>query len=460
MRGALRFAAGALLALCAVAPAEAATEAGLTGYDVLTRPGRTVKLRAKLERKGMMGINPDVSGESIDFFLTERDGVALEEAEFLKSDETDGDGMAEVDWVAPEAGRWVIEGRVRRGSDYVALPARVLVAAPPPDRTILLVQLDETVTKATNLQMFRGTPNDKIAVVEGAREILEVLAGPYQLVYLTDLEVGFTGKFKDWLTLRKIPEAPVIFWELFERSLSHATYMDKLIGKLRQDFPQATIGVGGRPSDGAAFVQHGAAGIVLARDAELDEAVIRAVGWHHVLLHVTQLHHTAELLGQLARGEPEAQQAALAELSRLGPEGVGYVHRFRSSSDLELATAATQVAAKLKALDAFTDALDLSSANAALTSLLAAWRHGEPAAAAHVYQDHTAGLAAEVPTFSRIEQVARNEPEPDKVVFKLRLIGEDGASEERELVFLREGERKVWKLVAPASAEETPPGGG
>src|SRR5690606_32717875 len=59
MRGAVGFAAGALLALFAAAPAAAATEAGLTGYDVLTRPGRTVKIRAKLERKGVMGINPD-----------------------------------------------------------------------------------------------------------------------------------------------------------------------------------------------------------------------------------------------------------------------------------------------------------------------------------------------------------------------------------------------------------------
>ncbi len=441
---------GPLLLAFTLAPlgtAAAATEASLTGYDLLTPPGRTVSLRAKLERKGVMGINPDVKGESLDYFLVTRDGEDLDPAKYLGSGRTDGNGFATIEWPVEAPGQYLVEARIRRGSDYVALPARIRVAAPPADRSIVLVQLDETVSKATNLKMFRGTANEKIEVVEGAREILQLLSTPHQLVYLTDLEVAFTSKFKDWLQLRDLPPAPVIFWELFARSLSHDTYMQKLVGRLRQDFPQLEVGIAGRASDGATFVEHGLAGIVLTEDPEeLDPAAIFAANWRHVLHHMTQLERTELLLKQLAGDEPEEQRGALAQLSTLGPEGVGYVHRFRRAADLDLAAAATRVAGTLRAIEAFAGALDLSTANAALRSLLAAWRHGEPAVVATLHRDREAALKQPVPQFTRAEMVSRTEPEPGKVVFGVRLIGEE--TSERQLPFVYDEATKRWKVQA------------
>lgn len=429
---------------CAVASPAAAqnTKATLTGYDVLSRPGREVQLRAKLERTGVMGINPDVAGESLDCYLVEQDGAELEDARYLGSGETDNDGVAAVDWTPPAPGVYRVEARVRRRSDYVALPARILVAAPAPDRPVLLVQLDGTASKATNVQLFRGTENAKIEAVDGASDVLTALAERYQLAYLTDLEVAFTGKFKDWLELRKLPPAPVIFWELFERSLSHTTYMDRLVGRLRKLLPQATVGLGSA-ADGEAFVRHGMSAIAIG-DGEVPATVLAAAAWKEVPGKIERLEDAERLLGRLAKDDDDAARAAALEsLLLFGRDGVAAVQRFRRMTDIDVAAAATRVTARLEANEAFFAALDLSSANAALTSLLAAWQHGERGVIAQLYADREAGARSPAPRFRRAELVTRNEPEPDKVVFRVRLIG--AATAEHELVFVRQDDKR-WQL--------------
>ena len=440
----LRHALAAALLSLALAPAAVAqgTKATLTGYDVLSRHGRQVELRAKLERTGVMGIHPDVAGESLDCYLVEQDGEELDEARYLGSGETDDDGVAAVRWKPATPGQYLVEARVRRRSDYVALPARILVAVPAADRPVLLVQLDGTASKATNVQLFRGTENAKIEAVEGAAAVLAELSQRYQLAYLTDLEVAFTGKFKDWLELRELPPAPVIFWELFERSLSHTTYMDRLVGRLRKLLPQTTIGIGGA-ADGQAFVRHGLSAIAVgAGSGQVEATVLRAEGWQDVPARVRGVERAEELLREMAQGGSETE-AALQELLLYGPDGIAAVHRFRSETDVALASAAALVAARLEANRAFLEALDLSSANAALSSLIAAWRYGERGVVARLYADLQAGTAAPLPSFRRVEVVTRNEPEPDKVVFRLRLLGDDAA--EHELVFVRQDD-KLWRL--------------
>ena len=441
------------VALAAVSPTAAAElkAANLSGYDVLGRLGRAVTLKVKLERKGLLGIHPDVEGESLDYYLVEQDGSELASPTFLGTDETNASGVAELEWKPDAPGQYLVEARVRRGSEYSAVPAQLLVATPAADRGIVLVQLDGAVTEATNLQMFRGAENEKIAAVEGAAEMLGMLSRYYQLVYLTDLEQAFTGKFKEWMRLRDIPRAPVIFWELFERSLSHKTYMNQLVLRLRKDFPQATLGIGSAQEDGEAYVANGMTAIVLTqKPGELPATIVPAAEWREIAAHVARVHQVNKLLRELAGPDPAQQQAALAQLSRLGRVGIGYVHRYRSLGDPNLASAASLVGGKLRALEAFADSLDRSSANATLTSLIAAWRFGEPAALASLYRDRETGIAAPIPDVISVELVTRNEPEPGKVVFKLRLIPAEGEPTVREVVLVREDD-KTWRVDGSGS---------
>lgn len=421
--------------------------AELRALDSVGRPGRTLKLRAKLERTGLLGINPDVAGEPLDFFLLSHDGKPVEPAKFLGTGDTNKDGDAEVEWEPAGAGQFELEVRLRRGSKYVALPAPCVVAVPPADRTIVLVHVDKTVSQATNITMFRGTANDQIAVVDGAPLILRALATHYQLVYLTDLDVSFSSKFKDWMRLRQVPTAPTVFWELFEKSLSHASYMEQSVQKLRRDHPQMTVGVGTETSDATAFIGAGMAGVLLQREpaSGLPKEVLVARRWEEVLGHVALLHRSAGLLRELAGKDRTKAEAALAELSLLGAPGLGYVHRFRQDADPNLAAAATGIAARIEASDAFFRTLDLSTANRALSGLLAAWKAGDRAVVARLFAERKAGLQDPIPTFRACEMVSRNEPEPGRVVYKLRLVPDEGPPAEREVAYVR-GDDGLWRI--------------
>lgn len=421
------------------------TEAELRAVDALGRPGRAIKLRAKLEQRGILGI--DVATEPLDFFLVAQDGKALEAPKFVGTGDTGKDGTAELDWEPPAAGQFELEVRLRKGSKYVALPAPCVVAAPPPERSVLLIHVDQTVSRATNVTMFRGTDNAKIDAVEGAAGVLQMLAAHYQLVYLTDLDASFTAKFKDWMKLRGVPSAPTVFWELFEKSLSHAAYMDQAVAKLKKDYPSFVVGVGTVDADATAFQSAGMAAILLQAepDDDLPDTVLVASRWELVLAHVATLHRATGKLRELAGKDAKAADAALLELSLLGKPGLGYLHRFRTDSDPNVAAAATLVTGKLRASEAFFSVLDRSSANQGLASLLAAWRANDRAVVARLYADRKVGLEDPIPSFRTCEMVSRNEPEPGKVVYKLRLIPDAGAPTEREVAFVR-ADDGVWSV--------------
>ena len=433
----------ALLGLAGPVRAES-KEASITAHDAIGRHGRPIKLVARLQRVGLLGINPDVSKEPLDFYLMAVDGQELPEARFVGSAETDADGWVKLEWKPEQPGRYDLEARIRKGSAYVAFPAPIHVAVPAPEQPVLLVFVDGTVSEATNLQLLRGKATGEIPAVEGASRVLTQLATTHQLLYLTDLESGFTGKFKEWLRARSMPVAPVLFWD-FSRSLSHATYLQQRVEKLRQEVPQLRIGVGASFEDAQMFARHGLAGIALDRDADASDRpaeVLWAKSWDQVLQHVMVVRTSAVLLQELAGGDAQKSAEALHVLSLLGVDGLGYVDRFRSSSDPGLAAAATLIAARLRASEAFFAALERGSARAALGSLLAAWRQGDRAVVMRLYRDREAGLKAEIPRFRRVELVSTAEPEPGRVVFKLRLISDDGAPDEREVVFVQV--EKTW----------------
>lgn len=441
--GALAWLAWTTLAACAAAQA-APKDAMISAFDAVGRAGRPVKLVARLQQQGMLGINPDVGKEPLDFYLVRADGRELAEAKFLGSGETDSDGWGNLEWKPDAPGRYDLEARIRRGSQYVAFPAPLHVAVPHPEQTVILVHLDGTVSEATNLQLLRGKATAEIPAVEGAARILGQLATVHQLVYLTDLESGFTAKFREWLQLRGMPPAPVLFWD-FSRSLGHETYLQQRVEKLRQELPQARVGIGKGFGDAAVFTRHGLAGISLDRDADADDRpaeVLWARNWDQVHQHVVIVHTSAVLLQDMIGSDPKKSADALAVLSLLGEEGLGYVHRFKVSSEPGLAAAATLVAARLQASEAFFRSLDRSSAKSALTSLLAAWRQGDPAVIERLYREREAGRAAKVPVFRRAELVSQSEPEPGRVVFKVRLIPDQGAPEEREVALMQV--EKVW----------------
>ena len=437
-----------LVSLALTAPA-LAKDGKLTGYDTLGRKGKKVTLKAKLEWKLAGSLTKDVEKETIDFFLVHENGRELKKARFVGTAETDDDGIATYAWKLKGGGQFGLEARVRKGrSEYVAVPGRLHVAVPPPSRPILLVQIDGTVSKATNLKLFKGTDNDEIEAVDNGKAMLKALAMHHQLVFLTDLEVGFSGKFKDWLELRGIPKAPILFWELFERSLSHAKYMKKLVEELKDKHPRIEGGIGGTQDDGEAFVENGLLGVVIGGELKKAPAeVIGADDWKEAFVHVLRYHQSKRWLEVLAKGKAPTASQALFALSLLGQPGIGYVHRFKGASDVNLAAAAGLVSGRLQAIETFAKSLDRSSANRVRNSLLAAWRYGERGVLRHLFDDPEDAKKGPMPAYVRLEEVSRNEPDAGKVVFKVRLTDAKGKTSER-VIEATELDDKTWKVAS------------
>lgn len=430
---------GVLLAAPAVAK-----EGKLTGFDVLARKGRKTKVKAKLETKGFMGIDPDVKGAPLDFFIVAKDGEELKRPDFLGTSKTDDDGLATFEWTPDAEGQFSLIARLRKGAEHTAAPAQIHVAIPNEKRPILVVQLDGTVTTATNLKMFRGTKNEEIESVDGCEQILSVLAASHQLVYMTDVELAFTNKFKDWVKLRKLPPAPILFWELFERSLSHETYMTKMVKRLQKHFPLA-IGLGAKSSDAKAFLANGMVPVRLNAepDDELSDEVIQVQNWGQALGHVVGNQAAGQLLRNYAAGKDASD--ALRSLSQLGQAGVAYLTPHRRDRDLNVAASATLIVGRLRGIVAFTRTLDTSSADRSLNSLIAAWRYGQPVVVKKLYGD--GAKPGPLPVFSKAELISRTEPEPSKVSYKIRLHGVKGKeATELELTFVEGDEGKAWLI--------------
>tara|TARA_R110002072_G_scaffold87983_2_gene198238 strand:+ start:306 stop:1598 length:1293 start_codon:yes stop_codon:yes gene_type:complete len=425
-----------------IAAPATAKEGKLTGFDVLARKGRKTQVKAKLETKGFMGIDPDVKDAPLDFFIVAKNGEELKRPNFLGTSKTDDDGLATFDWTPDAEGQYSLIARLRKGAEHTAAPAQIHVAIPAEERPIMIVQLDATVTTATNLKMFRGTKNEEIKAVEGCEQILSVLAASHQLVYMTDVELAFTNKFKDWVKLRGLPPAPILFWELFERSLSHGTYMDKMIERLQKHFPLA-VGVGAQSSDAKAFLDNGMVPLRLSPepDPELSDEVIQIQNWGQALAHVVGNQAAAQLLRNYAAGKDASD--ALRSLSQLGQPGVAYLTRLRRDRDLNVAASATLLVGRLRGIQAFTRTLDTSSADRSLNSLIAAWRYGQPIVVERLYGE--GAKPGPLPVFSKAELISRTEPEPSKVHFKIRLHGVKGQEDTvLELTFVEADDRKVW----------------
>lgn len=464
----LRSMALALVAVALVAGTARAedTPARLAGYDTLARSGHEVKLRAKLEAKGMIGVYSSVEGEFLDFWLTGeplKDGKpglqVLEKEKFLGSAKTDSNGIGELEWAPDDktaAGSFEVEARVRKGSKYVAVPATLDVLLAQHERPLTIVSIEGTLTDFSAVTFMRKDAKD-IPVNEGAAQALTALADKHSFVYMTGIEEVSLVKTKDWLKLKGFPRGPVFFWNISTNSLSDEKYKTNLVGRLRADFAGLTSGVGGRTADAVACVKNGVtAYLVACKDSDAPAEAIAVKSWDKLEAAVGRQHAVEAFLADLASTDAAKQDAAAKALAKLETAELGYLNRFLHASDVQLSGAARLIQGRVRARDAFAASLDNSTDSAALASLIAAWRQGDATVTARLYRDGASGLAKGGPAlekFRGIEVVNRSEPEPGKVVYRLRFLNVAGAGDpgapnsERDYAFLR-GDDGNWRVDA------------
>ncbi len=219
----------------------------LSGLDAIGLPGESSTIRAKLERRGLLGANKDLKGFVLEFY---RDDT------LLAARTTDDEGFAHLDIPAPKQGRTKITVRFPGRGKYGSAKAIAYVYSFDPQKPGMLIDIDHTIADIRSLE-FLVTDNVDIPALPQAPEVLTRLSARFNIIFLTAREDAFANKTRAWLELRKFSPAPVVYWDIGQSPLLGSQYKDKAIRSLQKRLRGLRIGVGDKISDARVYVKHG-----------------------------------------------------------------------------------------------------------------------------------------------------------------------------------------------------------
>jgi len=234
----------------------------LLGYDVLTTPGRTVTLRARLQKGKLLR---DQEGEEIRFRL---------DGELRGRGRTDNGGFASVAFTPPRVGdyelqvEWSPQGR----GPSSAIRARLLVACRPADAPMVVTDIDRTLA-ATRKRDFVG---GEAMPLPGAADAMKRIAKQRTVVYLTHRPDYLGRKTKQWLARHGFPRAPLFLSRARQFLLGSEKFKSRALSEIRKDFTGPGIGVGDKVSDARAYRTNGLKPVLILHiDADADAGDLR-----------------------------------------------------------------------------------------------------------------------------------------------------------------------------------------
>ena len=252
---------------------DGARSARVQAYDVLARPGEEVILRAKAERRGALGIHPDLHGVSL---------VYRSEGREIGRARTGDDGLAGLLWRVPASGRadLRIEVSFAEGSGYAGSPSTLLLAVRDGTRPILVTDIDHTIADVKALEYPFMEAAD-IPELPRASEVLGRLARRFDVVYVTARDDGYIDRTRDWLALNGFPPGPVRHRDFRLTSPSAGAYKKAELTMMKAAWPSCAVGIGDRTADAKAYLSAGLTAILIG-DADLPEGARRVGSWAEI----------------------------------------------------------------------------------------------------------------------------------------------------------------------------------
>jgi phosphatidate phosphatase APP1 len=174
-----------------------------------------------------------------------------------------------------EVGYAVATGRVPPGARMFearasiqghALQAQAEVLNRPPGRTILVCDVDGTISQTDFHALVSSVLNEKdikSRAVPDAAETLQHLARQYNIVYLTDRPVYLHYQSDKWLSDHGFPSAPVICAPDLRISRNVLQYKRTILATLKKLYPDALIGFGNEETDAEAYAAEGMLAIMI-----------------------------------------------------------------------------------------------------------------------------------------------------------------------------------------------------
>lgn len=253
--------------------------AKLQGYDVLASSYGTVTLQAKLERKGMLGINPDLEGKEVVF------SYAGEEIGATKAGE---DGVASISWTPPSLQNgatgiptiFEIQATLPHSSAYESSPASFYVFFWNPTKPCVVIDLDGTICASKEIEVGLKEPAE-LKAVEGAPQALQKIAENYNVLYLTARDDALMNATRQWLALRGFPRGPVLFRDLKVTNLSAESYKTKRLLELKQSW-NLVAGCGDRDEDANAYMAAGMQAYLIGKPTKIPQGARKLANWAEI----------------------------------------------------------------------------------------------------------------------------------------------------------------------------------
>lgn len=228
----------------------------LAGEDVITPPGKTAKVTTKMFRRSIL--LKDIEHQSIEFDLVSAPPKIP--PRILYRGTTDKEGEAQAELLVPEEGFYEVRIKYPGNHKYQPQEDTMVILAIPPQKPVLVLDLDNTITDESWLHRKREpAPYDKDTV-----RVVQALSKKYAIVYLTARPKLLHRRSREWLRKYHFPEGPILLWyPQTLRDLSPTRYKRDELLDLRRQGINLAVGISNTKGDIKAYRKAGMEPIIL-----------------------------------------------------------------------------------------------------------------------------------------------------------------------------------------------------
>ncbi len=232
------------------------------GFDQVSTPAREIELAVSLRTAGF---TRPLTDYTVFFFVTDGSGRRR-----IGAAKTNADGIARIAQRFESLGLHTVTAELDPAELHSArVPScELLVAVFESTQRFVVVDLDHTVVDAGLDEVLLGDPDP----LPDAAAVLTDLARQQHVLYLTHRPEFLRSRSKRFLKKWGFPEGPLLMCTLDEWASGSESFKTGELDRLLALFPNITLGVGDRISDGVAYRGNGLDCFIIVQPQKLTAA--------------------------------------------------------------------------------------------------------------------------------------------------------------------------------------------
>ncbi len=243
-----------LVCAALAAPLCPAGEYVIRAEEAVFIPGQPALLLGTVQKKHSLAMRDDVRGAMVSFYV---DGIYMGQAATNKY----GQAFLKIRSVARPG--TTIETRTSLKGQ--TLSDRAPIFNWDANRTIIAVDIDETISKTHYSDLFFAMIDNYSDPVDNAAAVLNRLSKDYHIYYYSARPRFLHEKTHEWLRRHGFPPGPYADALKFEACLQQERYKREILTDLRSRYPNILIGIGDKDADDGAHRDNRMLSLILGR---------------------------------------------------------------------------------------------------------------------------------------------------------------------------------------------------